>query len=89
MYKRQTKVEVAQSGELAYDVGTYAMSHRDASGKVVSDVGKFSTVWRKEAAGGWKVVVDILNSDLPAPSAAAKKKVSPKKTAPKAKKTKR
>ena len=46
-----TKVEVAKSGDLAYDVGTYAMSYKDASGKAVNDIGKFSTVWRKEATG--------------------------------------
>ena len=84
-----TKVEVAKSGDLAYDVGTYAMSYKDASGKAVNDIGKFSTVWRKEATGGWKVVVDIINSDLPAPKAAAAKKASPKKVVQKTKKSKR
>ena len=83
-----TKIEVAKSGDLAYDFGTYAMSHKDASGKVVNDRGKYATVWKKGATGGWKAVVDTNNSDLPAPTATVKK-ASPKKTAPKAKKTKR
>jgi uncharacterized protein (TIGR02246 family) len=84
-----TKIEVAKSGDLAYDFGTYAMSHKDAAGKVVNDRGKYETVWKKGATGGWKAAVDTNNSDQPAPSAAAKKKAFPKKTAPKAKKTKR
>jgi ketosteroid isomerase-like protein len=83
-----TKIEVAKSGDLAYDFGTYAMSHKDASGKVVNDQGKYETVWKKGATGGWKAVVDTNNSDLPVPTARVKK-ASPKKTAPKAKKTKR
>jgi uncharacterized protein (TIGR02246 family) len=80
-----TKVEVAKSGDLAYDIGTNASSHKDASGKVVSDRGKYTTVWKKGATGGWKAVVDTSNSDLPAAKATAVKKAAPKKTAPKAK----
>jgi len=83
-----TNVEVAKSGDLAYDVGKYSMSYKDASGKAVNDIGKFSTVWRKGATGNWKVVVDMINTDLPAPKAAAKK-ASPKKPAAKAKQRKR
>jgi uncharacterized protein (TIGR02246 family) len=82
------KIEVATSGDLAYDYGAYAMSHKNAAGKVVNDRGKYATVWRKGATSGWKVVVDTNNSDLPAPKPAAKK-ASPKKAAPKAKQSKR
>ena len=84
-----TKVEVAKSGDLAYDFGTNAMSHKAASGKVVNDHGKYATVWKKGEKGDWKAVLDMNNSDLSAPNAAAVKKASPRKTAPKAKKTKR
>jgi uncharacterized protein (TIGR02246 family) len=81
-----TKVEVAKSGELAYDYGVFAMSHKDAAGKAVKDHGKYATVWKKQATGAWKAVLDTNNSDLPAPKAA--KKASPKKSAQKAKKSK-
>lgn len=80
-----TKVEVAKGGDLAYSVGTYAMSYKDASGKAVNDRGKYATVWKKGPAGDWKAAVDMINSDLPAPKPAAVKKAAPKKTAPKAK----
>jgi uncharacterized protein (TIGR02246 family) len=83
-----TKIEVAKSGDLAYDFGAYAMSHKDAAGKAVKDRGKYATVWKKGATGGWKVAVDTNNSDLPAPKAAVKKS-SAKKAAAKAKKSKR
>ena len=59
-----------------------------AAGKVINDRGKYETVWKKGATGGWKAVVDTNNSDLP-PASAAVKKAAPKKIAPKAKKTKR
>jgi uncharacterized protein (TIGR02246 family) len=85
-----TKVEVAKSGDLAYDYGTYAMSHKDSAGKVVDDRGKYATVWKKGVQGGWKVVLDTTSSDLPGPAAAAAaKKAAAKKAATNAKKRKR
>ena len=69
-----TKVEVAKSGDLAYLCGTYQMSWDDASGKPVSDNGKMVEIWKKQADGNWKCIVDTWSSDLPlAPAAPASK----------------
>jgi len=65
---RPDKAGVADSGELGYTSGTYEMSFREASGKAVSDKGKYLMVWKKQADGEWKVLFDISNSDLPRPS---------------------
>jgi ketosteroid isomerase-like protein len=62
-----TKVEAARSGDLAYSAGTYELTFNDPKGKPVTDHGKYATVWRKQADGSWKVVVDVFNSDLPLP----------------------
>lgn len=59
------KVGVARSGELGYTSGTYDFSMKDASGKTISDKGKYLTVWKREADGAWKVLFDTYNSDLP------------------------
>jgi len=59
------KVGVARSGELGYTSGTYDFSMKDASGKTISDKGKYLTVWKKQADGTWKVLSDMFNSDLP------------------------
>ena len=61
-----TKVEVARSGDLAYSYGTYQVSFNDPSGKPVTDHGKYAEVWKKQADGGWKCVLDTWSSDLPA-----------------------
>jgi ketosteroid isomerase-like protein len=65
-----SKVEVASSGDIAYDVGTYAVSMKDAQGNPVTDRGKYIAVWKKQADGKWKAVADTWNSDLPAVAAA-------------------
>jgi uncharacterized protein (TIGR02246 family) len=57
-------VEVAGSGDLAYDLGRYSLAFDGPSGRV-EDVGKYVVVWKKEG-GAWKAAADILNSDKPA-----------------------
>jgi len=60
-----TQIEVAQAGDMAYDVGTYSLSFKGAQGPV-QDGGKYVVVWQK-VDGEWRAVADILNSDLAAP----------------------
>jgi ketosteroid isomerase-like protein len=69
------KVEVAASGDIGYVRGTYDLTIKGPSGAPVNDKGKYVEVWRKQADGAWKVIVEALNSDLPAAASppAAKK----------------
>lgn len=60
-----TKIDVASSGDLAYSTGVYEMHFNDATGKPISDQGKYVTVWKQAENGKWQVVRDIFNSDLP------------------------
>ena len=62
-----TKVEVASSGDIGYSYGTYSSTMNDPKGKPVEDKGKYVTVYRKQADGKWKAIVDTFNSDLPLP----------------------
>ena len=73
---KATKVEVARSGDLAYVTGSYEITENDASGKPMTDKGKFLEVWKKQADGSWKCVVDMFNTDLP-PAAPAASKPTP------------
>ncbi len=81
-----TNVEVAKSGDLAFDYGSYKMSYAEPSGRKAEDRGKFATVWKKLADGSWKAALDMSNSDQAAaqPGPAQKgvtvvKKAPPKK----------
>jgi len=58
-----TKVEAAQSGDLAYETGTFEESFTDASGNPVRATGKYVVVWKKQTGGQWKAVIDIFNTD--------------------------
>lgn len=62
---KATKVEVAQSGDLAYVSGNYEFKEQDAGGNPITDKGKYLVVWKKQADGNWKCVANMFNSDLP------------------------
>ena len=62
-----TEVGAAKSGDLGYSRGTYELSFTGPKAVRVTDHGKYATVWRKQADGTWKVVLDMFNSDLPVP----------------------
>jgi ketosteroid isomerase-like protein len=57
-------VEVEGSGDLAYEVGKYALSGE--KGKI--DHGKYIVVWKK-VGGQWKLHRDIFNTNVPEPKA--------------------
>jgi uncharacterized protein (TIGR02246 family) len=58
-------VEVARSGDLAYTQGAYELTTTDSHGKPATDHGKTVEIWKKQADGSWKCVVDMWSSDLP------------------------
>ena len=66
------KVEVAKSGDLGYSQGAYTWTMTDPkTKKVLTEKGKYVTVFMKQADGSWKAVADVDNED--APPAPAKK----------------
>jgi ketosteroid isomerase-like protein len=62
-----TRADAAKGGDLVYTVGTYSLTMSDPKNrKPVTDNGKYMTVYKKQADGTWKAVVDSINSDMPA-----------------------
>ena len=53
---------VSAAGDLAYTFGTNAVTMPDAKGKLVTENGRYITVWRKGADGRWRCVMDYTNS---------------------------
>lgn len=60
---RPTKIEVARSGDLAYEIGTFDLTMADETGKSAASRGKYVVAWRKQANGEWKAAADIFNTD--------------------------
>jgi uncharacterized protein (TIGR02246 family) len=59
------KVEAARSGDLAYETGSYSLTMSDPEGNPATQKGHYVDVWKKNAAGEWKVAVDAPVSDPP------------------------
>ena len=58
-----TSVEVARSGDIAYETGTYDFATTDKNGKTQEEKGKYVVIWKKQSDGSWKAAVDMDNSD--------------------------
>jgi uncharacterized protein (TIGR02246 family) len=58
-----TMIDVAQSGDLAFERGSYANTMTDAKGKTTTETGKRALVWKKQADGSWKIAADTNASD--------------------------
>jgi ketosteroid isomerase-like protein len=69
---RPIEVKVPRSGDLAFLIGAYQLRFDDSHGVPVSDRGRRLEIWRKQADGTWKCIIDTWNLDAPfaAPSAA-------------------
>ena len=58
-------VHVSQSGDLAYMFERNVVTFNDPQGNPVTAHGKVVTVWRKDANGAWRNVVDMWNEAPP------------------------
>jgi uncharacterized protein (TIGR02246 family) len=64
-----TTIEVAESGDIAYEIGTYRFA-ADMPSARLDDEGKYLTVWKK-VGGEWKIASDMSNSNRPVEQLAA------------------
>jgi ketosteroid isomerase-like protein len=53
---------MAASGELGYTYGTYQLKSRATDS--LMGVGKYATIWIKQADGTWKAILDTGNPGL-------------------------
>jgi ketosteroid isomerase-like protein len=54
--------DISASGDLGYTYGTYEFAARDKDGKPTVDYGKYTSIWKMQKDGSWKVVLDMGNA---------------------------
>ena len=54
--------DIAASGDLGYTYGTYEFRSVGKDGKPAIDRGKYTSIWKKQKDGSWKVVLDMGNA---------------------------
>jgi ketosteroid isomerase-like protein len=53
-----TDAVMGPSGDMGYTWGHFEGHSKDASGNSVTNTGRYITIWRRQADGQWKVVLD-------------------------------
>lgn len=65
---RANRIQVAESGDLAYTRGQYMLTTTDpATEQPESSRGHYLTVWQRQADGSWKAVEDFITPGPPPP----------------------
>jgi ketosteroid isomerase-like protein len=54
--------DISQSGDLGYTYGNYEFHAIDKAGKPVVEYGKYTSIWKLQKDGSWKVVLDMGNA---------------------------
>jgi ketosteroid isomerase-like protein len=68
------KVEASKSGDIGYTRGAYMLRVTDPKTKqIVSETGKYLTIYARQSDGSWKIVEDTSNPDAPATPVSSKK----------------
>jgi len=66
LYPGAGRAMASKGGDMVYSQGTYTMNLTDPkTKKLMTDKGKYLTVFTKQADGSWKAVADTFNSDSP------------------------
>lgn len=55
--------QVEESGNLAYEEGSYSIKIPGSDGKTSEEIGKYIVVWKKGADGEWRLHRDIWNAN--------------------------
>ncbi len=53
-----TTVDLWLDGDTAYETGTYSYKYQE-KGKPVTEEGRYVTVWKRQADGSWKIIMDM------------------------------
>ncbi len=54
--------DISASGDLGYTYGNYEFRARDKDGKLTVQHGKYTSIWKLQRDGNWKVVLDMGNA---------------------------
>jgi len=54
--------DISASRDLGYTYGNYEFHSRDKAGNPVVEYGKYTSIWKRQRDGNWKVVLDMGNA---------------------------
>jgi ketosteroid isomerase-like protein len=54
--------DISSSGDLGYTYGTYEFHSKSKDGKASVEYGKYTSIWKLQRDGNWKIVLDMGNA---------------------------
>lgn len=54
--------DISASGDLGYTYGNYEFHAKDKNGKTTVEYGKYTSIWKLQQDGTWKIVLDMGNA---------------------------
>lgn len=54
--------DISSSGDLGYTYGAFEFQSKNKAGKITVERGKYTSIWKKQSDGSWKVVLDMGNA---------------------------
>jgi ketosteroid isomerase-like protein len=54
--------DISAAADLGYTYGTFEFHSRDNEGKPKIEYGKYTSIWKRQKDGSWKVVLDMGNA---------------------------
>ncbi|HXJ85619.1 MAG TPA: DUF4440 domain-containing protein [Candidatus Binatia bacterium] len=54
--------DISASGDLGYTYGNYQFHSKDKEGNPQVQYGKYTSIWKLQKDGGWKVILDMGNT---------------------------
>lgn len=54
--------DISASGDSGYTYGNYEFHSKDKEGKPIAEHGKYTSIWKLQKDGNWKVVLDMGNA---------------------------
>lgn len=62
-----TSVQISKHGDIAYEIGSWAIKIEPEGAETIHDNGDFLVIWKRQKSGDWLIHVDIINSNNPLP----------------------
>jgi len=61
-------LQIDSKGDLAYEMGTYIFKFQlKNQTQMVTEIGKYVTIWERQFDGSWKIIVDTWNTNSSSP----------------------
>ena len=54
--------KITVSGDVAYELGSYALTEQDKKGKATTSKAKYVVVWARQGDGMWRAVIDAITT---------------------------